>query len=127
MEKVAIENYEACAICGGMCCKKCGCDYFVSDFESMKLDYLESKLDDDKCHYSLEDRPRGGSSLIPLEYGMCYSEVDRIEELNKWIPYQKVLHRIVKRRIGMSVYAKLNEDIENVIFDLLAGNTEGCL
>jgi len=150
--------------------------YIDADFESMKLDYLESRLDegrisivaaidfnrlpsgkltatpilylrarninrdvidlfsmkttcasleDNRCHYSLEDRPSGGASLIPLEFGMCYSEVDRIDELNKWIPYQKVLHRIVKRRIGMSVYAKLNEDIENVIFDLLAGNTEG--
>lgn len=176
MKKIAIENYEVCAKCGGMCCKKCGCDYFVSDFESMKLDYLESKLDEGRisivaaidfdrlpsvkltaipilylrarninrevidlfsmkttcasleenhCHYNLDERPSGGSSLIPGEHGMCYSEVDRLEELSKWNPYQKVLHRIVKRRTGMSVYSKLNEDIENVIFDLLLDNTEG--
>jgi len=38
MEKT--ENRNLCAECGGYCCKKCGCDYFVSDFENMKLDYL---------------------------------------------------------------------------------------
>lgn len=43
MEK--IENKEICASCGGFCCKKCGCDYFVSDLESTKIEYLESLLD----------------------------------------------------------------------------------
>lgn len=42
MEKY--EDKEICKNCGGICCKKCGCDYFVSDFESMKLDYLEEVL-----------------------------------------------------------------------------------
>ena len=36
------ENKEICKQCGGYCCKKSGCDYFVSDFESMKLYYLEN-------------------------------------------------------------------------------------
>lgn len=26
------ENKEICKKCGGFCCKKSGCDYFVSDF-----------------------------------------------------------------------------------------------
>lgn len=38
------ENTEICKQCGGYCCKKSGCDYFVSDLESMKLEYLESLL-----------------------------------------------------------------------------------
>ena len=35
------ENIELCKKCGGYCCKKSGCDYFVSDFENMKLEYLQ--------------------------------------------------------------------------------------
>ena len=27
------ENKELCSKCGGRCCKKSGCDYFVSDFK----------------------------------------------------------------------------------------------
>ena len=38
------ENLEICKECGGYCCKKSGCDYFVSDLESMNLEYLESFL-----------------------------------------------------------------------------------
>lgn len=29
------ENKELCSKCGGRCCKKSGCDYFVSDFKSI--------------------------------------------------------------------------------------------
>ena len=39
------EDLEICKKCGGYCCKKSGCDYFVSDLESMKLEYLENLLD----------------------------------------------------------------------------------
>lgn len=169
------ENKDLCSKCGGMCCKKCGCDYFVSDFENLNLDYLESILDkgrisivacfdfsrlpngklinqpilylrarnvdrgiidlfslkktcasleDDKCHYNWTERPSGGKSLIPSEAG-CYSNIDRIEELNKWKPYQKLLHRIVKRRCGRSVYAELAINVENVLNDIVNGNLDG--
>ena len=43
MEKV--ESRDLCALCGGYCCKKCGCDYFVSDLENSKIEYFESLLD----------------------------------------------------------------------------------
>ena len=29
------ENKNICSSCGGVCCKKSGCDYFVSDFPSI--------------------------------------------------------------------------------------------
>lgn len=29
------ENKELCSKCGGRCCKKSGCDYYVSDFKSI--------------------------------------------------------------------------------------------
>ena len=38
------ENPELCAKCGGKCCKKGGCQYAPTDFESLKFDYLLEKL-----------------------------------------------------------------------------------
>lgn len=38
------ENKEKCKNCGGKCCKKSGCDYFVSDFESLTKEYLYNVL-----------------------------------------------------------------------------------
>ncbi len=173
-----IENKNICAACGGYCCKKCGCDYYVSDLESTKIEYLESMLDtgrvsivaaldfnrlsNDKltvipflylrsrnlnrgeidllsfkttcasleengCYYDLNNRPGGGASLIPQEKMRCYPSTNPIEELKKWEPYQKILGRIVKRRTGLSVYAKLKEDVINLFVDLLSGKTDGVM
>lgn len=44
--KIEYENKEECAKCGGYCCKKCGCDYSAKDFESLKIDFLQSKLEE---------------------------------------------------------------------------------
>ena len=174
MEK--IEDRNICAECGGYCCKKSGCDYFVSDFESMKIDYLESILDtgrvsvvascvfkrlpnnklintpilslrarninrndidlisfkttcasleENGCHFSLKDRPSGGATLIPCRDGVCYSEVDRLKELEKWQQYQNVLGKLVKRRTGMSVEMKIREDVENLFYNALAKTFDG--
>jgi len=176
MEK--IENKSICAKCGGFCCKKSGCDYFVSDFDNLKLDYLIellntgnvsvvasldfqrlstgklvcsqvlslrarninrdvidllsfkttcSKLTETGCSYDLSERPSGGATLIPGEDMTCHSDIDRIVELKKWIPYQKVLERLVKRFTGMSVHAKLKEDVENLFYDILCENFEGVM
>lgn len=38
------ENKELCAKCKGKCCKKGGCQYAPSDFESIKYSYLLEKL-----------------------------------------------------------------------------------
>lgn len=176
MEK--FEDKSICAKCGGYCCKKCGCDYFVTDFESMKIDYLISVLEEGRtsivsflnfrrlpngklicepllalrarninrgeidllsfkttcaslkengCHFDLEHRPSGGASLIPGEDMTCYNSVDKLKELEKWRPYQKVLERIVKRITGMSVDAKLKEDVENLFYDILMKNFDGVM
>lgn len=37
MENLKIENYDLCAKCGGFCCKKSGCDYVPSDFNSLAM------------------------------------------------------------------------------------------
>lgn len=167
MEK--LENKNICAECGGYCCKKSGCDYFVSDIESFKIDALEellktghvsivaalgfnrlpnqkltvnyilylrernigrdvidlfslkrtcAALTEQGCPYTIDKRPSGGATLIPQENNNCYSSVDRLEELNKWKPYQKVLERLVKRHTGLSVLAKLKEDVENTITEI---------
>lgn len=34
------ENKSICAKCGGMCCKKSGCDYYVSDFKEINKSSL---------------------------------------------------------------------------------------
>jgi len=174
MEK--IEDKSICAKCGGYCCKKCGCDYFVSDFESMKIDYLINvlnegrtsvvsflnfqrlsngklvcepllalrarninrdaidllsfkttcaSLEENGCYFDLEHRPSGGASLVPGENMTCYNSVDKLDELKKWIPYQQILERIVKRFTGMSVKEKLKEDVENLFYDIIMKNFDG--
>lgn len=167
------ENLEICKQCGGYCCKKSGCDYFVSDLQSMKLNYIESLLDTGRvsiiasfdfrrlnsgkliyeiilslrarnknrdaidlfsfktecasltangCYYDINTRPSGGSALIPCINEPCYSKIDRLEELKKWKPYQKVLEKIVKRRTNMSVTQKIKQDVENLIYNILTEN-----
>lgn len=173
-----IENKDICAKCGGFCCKKSGCDYFVSDFDNLKLDYLLDVLNEGKisvvssldfnrlkngklicsqilslraknnnrdiidllsfkttcsqltssgCNYNLEERPSGGVALIPKENMACYSDVNRVEELKKWLPYQKVLEKAVKKFTGMSADNKLKEDVENLFYDILCENFDGVM
>lgn len=40
------ENRDICKQCGGFCCKKCGCDYAVADFETLDINYLQKKLEE---------------------------------------------------------------------------------
>lgn len=172
-QELKYEDKEICKKCGGMCCKKSGCDYFVTDFESMKLEYLDkvlqtghisivsvfdfqrlkngklvytpmlylrerntnreivdlfsfktscSSLEKDGCHYDLANRPSGGATLIPGPNKTCYSEIDRLEEMKKWIPYQKVLEKLVKRYTRMSVDERIRQDVEKVIYNVITEN-----
>lgn len=41
------------------------------------------------------------------------------------MPYQKMLHRIVKRRTGRSVYEQISLDVENVLTDIANCNFDG--
>lgn len=169
------EDREICRECGGYCCINCGCDYFVSDIESFKIDALDNFLSsgyvsiiatlefktlpngvlsvfpllylrerninrdvvdllsmkttcasllEDGCRYDLDNRPSGGATLIPKPDFECVSSVDRKQELLKWKPYQKTLERLVKRYTGLSVAAKLKEDVENLFLDVLNSNFE---
>lgn len=43
MENFEYENKELCKTCG-ICCKKSGCDYWVSDFENLSFNHLYEKL-----------------------------------------------------------------------------------
>lgn len=173
-----IENKDICAKCGGFCCKKSGCDYFVSDFDNLKFDYLLNVLNEGKisvvssldfnrlkngklvcsqilslrarnnnrdiidllsfkttcsqlttsgCTYNLEERPSGGAALIPKDNMACYSDINRVEELKKWLSHQKVLERAVKRFTGMSADNKLKEDVENLFYDILCENFDNIM
>lgn len=42
------ENLDICRECGGMCCKKCGCDYAPSDFDDLSYKALLSVLSEGK-------------------------------------------------------------------------------
>ena len=147
MEKY--EDKDICKSCGGLCCKKSGCDYYVSDFPSVTkseiLKALEtgnvsivaaidiqringklvaspilylrarnkdrdvidlfsmkrecSMLTDTGCSYDLEHRPAGGANLIPkkniLGIYKCRPSVNHLEEMEKWLPYQSLLGKMV--------------------------------
>ena len=45
LKETVIENTEICKRCGGQCCKKSGCTYLPSNFESMKFEHLKYRLD----------------------------------------------------------------------------------
>lgn len=176
-----MEDKSICKQCGGYCCKKCGCDYFVSDFEKITIDCIEELLDtgrvsivstlgfdknnngklminyilylrarnvdrdeidlltmktrcasltDEGCYYDLENRPSGGAALIPrINNGKlnCYTEIDRRVEVIRWMPYQKMLYRVIKRRTGMSVAEKLKSDSEELFYNYLIKNFDGIL
>ena len=168
------EDKELCTKCGGKCCKKSGCDFFVSDFTSLKMEYLEQVLDTNRvsivaalmgtvengqekikpilylrarnverdaidllsykktcaslesngCYFDVYHRPSGGVSLQPSKDG-CYQTVDLLKELKKWLPYQDVLRKIVKKRTGKTYLNKLKEDIENLFVDYVSQNFAG--
>ena len=84
-----------------------------------------SMLTDTGCSYSLEDRPKGGVNLLPREPKPCVPDVDPYEIVKGWERYQKVLQRLVKRITGMSVDARLREDVINLYVDILEENFDG--
>lgn len=172
---IRYENKDICKKCGGQCCKKSGCDYFVTDFESMNTSYLEEflkkgyasivallnveelngryiiepvltlrarnknrgiidlvsmktecmSLTETGCIFDISKRPSGGATFMPKEVGRCEETVSKLEEVKKFLPYQRTLQRLVKRFTGMSYDAKIKEDVENLIYDILSENFEG--
>lgn len=84
-----------------------------------------SMLTDEGCTYSLKERPSGGVHFIPYENNKCKRDDDARDELLKWLPYQNVLGRMVKRYAHMSVDARLRLDVETLFKDILNENYEG--
>lgn len=84
-----------------------------------------SMLTDTGCSYSLEDRPKGGVNLLPRDPKPCVPDIDPYEIVRGWERYQKVLQRLVKRITGMSVDARLREDVINLYVDILEENFDG--
>lgn len=38
-------NKKACAQCGGLCCKRCGCHFSPDDFQEISFDFLKKELE----------------------------------------------------------------------------------
>lgn len=72
MEKEKIEDLDICRECGGMCCKKSGCDYAVSDFDDRSMKgLLESLAVGDKSIVAMinfETLPNGKFIAVPFLY-----------------------------------------------------------
>lgn len=84
-----------------------------------------SKLTDAGCEYSYEDRLSGGKNLVPVENGRCHPNINPMDKILEWEPYQKQLTRIVKRYTGKTVDQKLREDVTNLFYDVRVGNIKG--
>lgn len=78
-----------------------------------------ASLEETGCYFDFENRPSGGVLHVPRENGACYSAFDVTSEVNKYLPYQKILQRLVKRYTGMSIYEKIKEDIEALFIKIL--------
>ena len=160
MEEIVYENKNICRECGGKCCKKCGCDYSIENFDNLKIDNLQrileqgdisivsyqkfqyvrgmlindpflylrarninrpvvdllslkttcASLTEDGCKYTLEERPKGGVNLIPVEGATrCYRVKDAMSIIDGWKNHQKTLATLVKRLTGKNVFKQLEE------------------
>lgn len=176
MEKIVYENKEICRECGGKCCKKCGCDYSIENFDNLNIDNLQkilkkgeisivsyqnfkyikgklvnepylylrarninrpivdllslkttcASLSETGCKYSLEERPKGGVNLIPVEGATrCYPEKSAMSIIEGWKDYQKTLSILVKRFTGKGVNKQLEEDIYNLMIDVMEEKFDG--
>lgn len=67
-----LENKEICAKCGGKCCKKSGCDYFVSDFDEINKNKLLEILATGNVSITSALRfkmlPSGQKYIVPFLY-----------------------------------------------------------
>ena len=66
------ENKEICAACGGICCKKSGCDYFTTDFEIINknsmLEVLETGNVSIVSAFIFDTLANGQKKLTPFLY-----------------------------------------------------------
>lgn len=76
------------------------------------------------CIYSYEDRPTGAKNLTPQADGKCYPTINPMEIAKSWMPYQKLLGRLVRKYTGLSVEDKIREDVEKLFDDIFNENFE---
>lgn len=84
-----------------------------------------SQLKEDGCRYDFSHRPSGGKNLVPAANHIdCHPYIELGVLMQDWHRYQKVLEKLVKRFTGLSVEAKLKEDIEGLFCDIYNENFE---
>ena len=83
-----------------------------------------AQLTEAGCIYSYEDRPTGAKNLTPQANGKCYPTINPTELARLWIPYQKLLGRLVRKYTGLSVEDKIREDVEKFYDDIFNENFE---
>lgn len=71
MDKI-LEDKNLCKACGGRCCKKSGCDYSTSDFESIKREVILGALETGEVSvvatFDFKRRSNGRLVSIPFLY-----------------------------------------------------------
>lgn len=71
-KEIKNENLNICRMCGGMCCKKSGCDYSALDFKNASYDTLYKELNKgDKsivCYMKFRKDTNGNYSYEPFLY-----------------------------------------------------------
>ena len=80
-------------------------------------------LNDKGCIFSDEMRPHGGLALVPKENFQCENHYPDKIAYQEWIPYQKVLERLVRLYTKMSSEEKLKEDVIQVAYLLAYQHT----
>jgi len=79
-----------------------------------------SLLQPDGCPYDYKNRPTGAKNVIPEPNLKCHPNINPEELIIKpWERYQKLLSRLVRRLTGLSVDAKLEQDVENLFYDII--------
>lgn len=65
------ENKELCRICGGKCCKRCGCDYYVENFDVINKENMIKILDTGNVSIVsavVFNKIKSGSTITPFLY-----------------------------------------------------------
>ncbi len=68
-------------------------------------------LGENGCTFSDDERPYGGISLVPKENFQCENLYSDQIAYKEWLPYQKLLERLVRLYTNMGSSEKLREDI----------------
>ena len=104
-----------------LCVRSRGLDRDVVDLFSAKNTC--TALKEDGCIFPDHERPHGGLSLVPKENFQCENHYTDKIAYQEWIPYQKVLERLVRLYTKMGSEEKLREDVIQVAYLLAYQHT----